>query len=59
MAVIEVHKKFPRKVNAEFVEVVDHETLKMRVWGARIRGDVGMWYRCLRYIGCDCYLIRK
>lgn len=30
--VIEVHKKFPRKVNAEFVEVVDQETLKMRVW---------------------------
>lgn len=29
---IEVHEKFPRKVNAEFVQVVDSETLKMRVW---------------------------
>ncbi|QUI21980.1 diaminopimelate epimerase [Vallitalea pronyensis] len=30
--IIEVHEKFPRKVNAEFVQVVDQETLKMRVW---------------------------
>lgn len=29
---METHKLFPRKVNAEFVEIVDRTTLKMRVW---------------------------
>ena len=29
---MEVSEFFPRKVNAEFVEVVDRSTLKMRVW---------------------------
>ncbi|WP_105619363.1 diaminopimelate epimerase [Vallitalea okinawensis] len=28
----EVHEKFPRKTNVEFVEVIDRQTLKMRVW---------------------------
>ena len=28
----ETHKKFPRKVNTEFVEVIDRSTLRMRVW---------------------------
>ncbi len=30
--IMETHKLFPRKVNAEFVQVVDKTTLKMRVW---------------------------
>jgi diaminopimelate epimerase len=29
---MEVHGLYPRKINAEFVEVVDKTTLKMRVW---------------------------
>jgi diaminopimelate epimerase len=29
---METHRLFPRKVNAEFVEVIDRTTLKMRVW---------------------------
>ncbi len=29
---MEVNKLFPRKVNAEFVQVIDKNTLKMRVW---------------------------
>lgn len=29
---MEVHDLYPRKINAEFVEVVDRITLKMRVW---------------------------
>lgn len=29
---METHSLFPRKVNAEFVEVIDRSTLKMRVW---------------------------
>ncbi|MDP4180750.1 MAG: diaminopimelate epimerase [Bacillota bacterium] len=29
---METHEIFPRKVNAEFVEVLDKKTLKMRVW---------------------------
>jgi len=29
---MEVSKFFPRKVNAEFVQVIDKSTLKMRVW---------------------------
>lgn len=29
---METHKLFPRKVNAEFVQVIDKKTLKMRVW---------------------------
>jgi len=29
---METHQLFPRKVNAEFVEVMDKTTLKMRVW---------------------------
>ncbi|TCT14713.1 diaminopimelate epimerase [Natranaerovirga pectinivora] len=30
--VVEVDPKFPRKINVEFVEVVDDNTLNMRVW---------------------------
>lgn len=29
---IETHLMFPKKINAEFVEVIDRNTLKMRVW---------------------------
>ncbi len=29
---MEVHELFPRKVNAEFVQVFDRKTMKMRVW---------------------------
>jgi len=29
---MEINKLFPRKVNAEFVQVIDKSTLKMRVW---------------------------
>ncbi len=29
---METHSIFPRKVNAEFVEIIDRNTLKMRVW---------------------------
>ncbi len=29
---IETNKLFPRKVNAEFVQIIDRTTLKMRVW---------------------------
>ncbi len=29
---METHKLFPRKVNAEFVQIIDKNTLKMRVW---------------------------
>lgn len=29
---IEVHPQFPRKTNVEFVQVIDRETLRMRVW---------------------------
>ncbi len=29
---MEVHDLYPRKINAEFVEVIDRTTLKMRVW---------------------------
>jgi diaminopimelate epimerase len=29
---MEAHSLFPRRVNAEFVEVIDTNTLKMRVW---------------------------
>jgi diaminopimelate epimerase len=29
---METHSLFPRKINAEFVEVIDRNTLKMRVW---------------------------
>lgn len=28
----ETHDKFPNKVNAEFVQIVDRKTVKMRVW---------------------------
>ncbi len=28
----ETHEKFPRKINTEFVEVIDRSTLRMRVW---------------------------
>lgn len=30
--VLECHKAFPRKANIEFVEIVDENTVKMRVW---------------------------
>jgi diaminopimelate epimerase len=29
---MEINKLFPRKVNSEFVQVIDKSTLKMRVW---------------------------
>lgn len=30
--VMETHELFPRRINAEFVQVIDRKTLKMRVW---------------------------
>ncbi|TCK92433.1 diaminopimelate epimerase [Natranaerovirga hydrolytica] len=30
--IVEVNEKFPKKTNVEFVQVVDKNTLKMRVW---------------------------
>ncbi len=30
--VMETHELYPRKINSEFVEVIDRKTLKMRVW---------------------------
>ena len=29
---METHRLYPRKINSEFVEVIDRQTLKMRVW---------------------------
>jgi diaminopimelate epimerase len=29
---METHQLYPRKINAEFVQVIDRKTLKMRVW---------------------------
>lgn len=29
---LEIHEAFPKKVNVEFVKVIDDETLEMRVW---------------------------
>jgi diaminopimelate epimerase len=29
---VENHSLFPRKINAEFVQIIDRQTLKMRVW---------------------------
>lgn len=29
---MEIHQLFPRKVNSEFVQIIDKRTLKMRVW---------------------------
>jgi diaminopimelate epimerase len=29
---METHSLYPKKINAEFVEVIDRRTLKMRVW---------------------------
>jgi diaminopimelate epimerase len=29
---MEIHELYPKKINSEFVEVVDRNTLKMRVW---------------------------
>jgi diaminopimelate epimerase len=31
-SIVEVHSKFPKKINVEFVQVIDDETLRMRVW---------------------------
>lgn len=30
--VMETHQLYPRKINAEFVQLIDRQTLKMRVW---------------------------
>jgi diaminopimelate epimerase len=30
--VMEINELYPRKINAEFVQVIDNKTLKMRVW---------------------------
>lgn len=29
---LEIHEAFPKKINVEFVKVIDEETLEMRVW---------------------------
>jgi diaminopimelate epimerase len=29
---VEIDEKFPKKVNVEFVQIIDNETIKMRVW---------------------------
>ncbi len=29
---LEIHSRFPEKTNVEFIQVMDHQTLKMKVW---------------------------
>ena len=31
-SIIEIDKHFPKKVNAEFIEIIDKNNIKMRVW---------------------------
>ena len=47
----EHHANFPERINTEFVQVMDATHLKMRVWGARQRRDLGLRHRHLRHGG--------
>lgn len=44
---METHELFPKRINAEFVEVVDRTTLKMRVWERGAGETLGMWHGCM------------
>ena len=37
---MEVHSLYPKKINSEFVQIIDRNTLKMRVWE---RGREKLW----------------
>ena len=48
----ENHERFPKRINTEFVKVLDRQTVQMRVWDGR---DACMWYGLLCH-GCGLYL---
>ena len=49
--VFEHHPLFPDRVNTEFIQVIDENTLKMRVWERGSGGNAGLRHRCVRRSG--------
>ena len=48
----ETHKLFPKKINTEFAQIVDRNTIKMRVWERGAGENACLRYRCLCNNGC-------
>lgn len=53
----EHHERFPRRVNTEFVKVLDRERVQMRVWERGTGETLALRDRCLCRYGCQ-YLKR-
>lgn len=43
--IIENYKYFPNKTNVEFVQVIDRNNIKVKVWERGVRKNYFMWYR--------------
>ena len=46
-SIVENYKYFPNKINVEFVQIIDRNNIKVKVWERGVRKNYFMWYRCL------------
>ena len=50
--IIENYKYFPQKTNVEFVQILDRENIKIKVWERGVRRNISLWNRSCCYILC-------
>lgn len=51
--IVENYKYFPNKINVEFVQIIDKNNIRVKVWERGARKYYFMWYRCM-CISCMC-----
>ncbi len=44
---VENYKYFPNRINVEFVQIIDSNSIKVKVWERGVRQNNFMWYRSL------------
>lgn len=45
--IIENYKYFPNKTNVEFIQIMNEDTVKVKVWERGVRKNFSLWHRCL------------
>lgn len=53
--IIENYKYFPQKTNVEFVQILDRENIRVKVWERGVRRNSGLWNRSCCVFLCLTY----